>query len=561
MRVGVSRRSPGPRRSPGARKSPGANRTVGVLAGAVALMLALAGCVTSSDSDGDGWDAAPSDYDGTLRVLAGSEVSDLEPLLQQAESALGFEIELTYQGTLTGIERVAAGDAAGRFDAVWFPSDRYLGLLDGGTDAVESPTRTMLSPIALGVKAGKAEELGWDDEAPSWSEISEAAVAGDFTYGMTNPAQSNSGFSALIGVATAFSGTGSALTSQDIDAVTPEMKDFFSGQKLTAGSSGWLADKFIEGGADVDGLVNYESVLRTLGTAAGGEEIVTVIPSDGVVTADYPIAAVAAGTDEAKEATGQLADWLTAPEQQEQIVESTERRPIDASSPLNDRFGESLLVELPFPGSLDTARTLISTFLNTVSNPSSTTYVLDVSGSMRGERMEQLKEAMGALTASESESAFTSFRNRESVALLPFNDTVRPVSEFQIPEDGDGAAERQAISGEVQALEPGGGTAIFDGLLAAYEHTERAQATNPDAFHSIVLLSDGENTDGSSYQQFIGEHGSYDDELARVPVFVILFGASDDEEMTQLAEGTGGRAFDAKSEDLGEVFKEIRGYQ
>lgn len=50
-------------------------------------------------------------------------------------------------------------------------------------------------------------------------------------------------------------------------------------------------------------------------------------------------------------------------------------------------------------------------------------------------------------------------------------------------------------------------------------------------------------------------------EMAAVPVFPVLFGESDTEEMETLALVSGGRVFDARQMDLERVFREIRGYQ
>jgi Ca-activated chloride channel family protein len=46
-----------------------------------------------------------------------------------------------------------------------------------------------------------------------------------------------------------------------------------------------------------------------------------------------------------------------------------------------------------------------------------------------------------------------------------------------------------------------------------------------------------------------------------VPIFPILFGTARESEMNEIAQLTGGRAFDARTQSLADVFKEIRGYQ
>ena len=101
---------------------------------ALALAVAIGGCsIGSSGPSGQAGDPTSrpvlADGPNTLRVLAGSEVKDMLPLLKAAQAATGVRVELEYAGTLEGAEQVAAGAADGRYDAIWFSSNRYLALL------------------------------------------------------------------------------------------------------------------------------------------------------------------------------------------------------------------------------------------------------------------------------------------------------------------------------------------------------------------------------------------------------------------------------------------------
>jgi len=81
-------------------------------------------------------------------------------------------------------------------------------------------------------------------------------------YGMTNPTSSNTGMSALFAVASAIAKKTEDLSADEVDR--EKLKDFLVGQKLTAGSSGWLAEAYVRDEARLDGLVNYEAVLLRL---------------------------------------------------------------------------------------------------------------------------------------------------------------------------------------------------------------------------------------------------------------------------------------------------------
>lgn len=124
----------------------------------------------------------------------------------------------------------------------------------------------------------------------------DAVGAGELAYGMTSPVASNSGFTTLVEAATALSGTGSVLQEADIATATPALETFAGGQHMAAGSSGWLADEFARQPGNIDGIFNYESVLR--GLTVDGEKLVIVIPSDGVVTADYPLSLLTGASPE-----------------------------------------------------------------------------------------------------------------------------------------------------------------------------------------------------------------------------------------------------------------------
>ncbi|HEY8557274.1 MAG TPA: substrate-binding domain-containing protein, partial [Actinomycetes bacterium] len=237
---------------------------------AVPLLLALALVAAGCTIGGGDTREPPPDPPGTLRVLAGSELKDVEPLVAQIRDATGVNLRFEYSGTLEGAERITGG-GGDRPDLAWFSSARYLTLLaaaGGGEGRPVASERIMLSPVVLGVKRSVATRFGWaGNPEVTWKDIAAKARTGQLRYGMTNPAASNSGFSALVGVAAALAGTGDALRAEDIDE--RGLTDFFTGQTLTAGSSGWLADAFVAGQDKLDGLINYESVL--LGLNASGK--------------------------------------------------------------------------------------------------------------------------------------------------------------------------------------------------------------------------------------------------------------------------------------------------
>lgn len=492
-----------------------------------------------------------------LTVLAGSELKDLEPFFEQIQRETGVQLEMKYTGTLDGADQLTSGVDV---DLAWFSHAKYLTLLESVNSRIRGQEKIMLSPVVLGVKESKARAWGWiDNPEITWEDIAAKAAAGELRFAMTNPAASNSGFTALVGVASALSGTSDALQVEDIK--TEALQGFFKGQALTAGSSGWLADAYVREQANLDGIVNYESVLLALNKSHKlTEPLYLVYPRDGIITADYPLMLI---NPDKREAYQKLVDYLRSTDMQRLIMERTLRRPINPQVQLSSDFANQILVELPFPNSVAVIDSLIYGYLDEQRIPSHTFYVLDVSGSMEGDRLDALKTALHGLTGLDNSltGQFSRFRSRERVTLIPFSDHVEDVRFFTVDDPAEGSASMDAIRQYVSRLQAGGGTAIYTSLELAYSEAQVAYGSNPDRYYSVVLMSDGENNEGASLGDFRRYYQGLPAELQQIRTFTILFGNANAGEMREIAELTGGRVFDAQHEALSAIFKDIRGYQ
>lgn len=493
----------------------------------------------------------------TIHVLAGSELKDLSPLMPDIEKATGFHFAMSYSGTLDGAERIVNGD---RSDLAWFASSKYLNLLQGSTRRVLTQQPIMLSPVILGVKDSTARSLGWaDNPSVTWRDIAVAARNGQFHFAMTDPSASNSGFSALLGVASAFAASGNALTVADVHA--QELKDFFSGQALTAGSSGFLSDSYVRSQGSLDGIINYESVLLSL-NASGKlhEKLDLVYPKEGIITADYPLMLLNSGK---RDAYDKLAAYLRTPDVQRRIMTTTSRRPVVPEVAPDSRFPTQVLVELPFPSSLDVINTLLLAYLNEIRLPSHPTFVLDLSGSMEGDRLDGVKKALGNLTGLDTSltGQFARFRAREQITIITFSSAVEDNRTFTIDDPDPNGPDMSALRRYVNGLQAGGATAIYDALEAAYATAGAAKSQDPNRFYSIVLMTDGENNSGRSGSDFLRDYHAFSASSQAIKTFTVLFGEASPQELQNIARVTGGAVFDSRTAPLSQVFREIRGYQ
>ncbi len=521
-------------------------------AAAAAAMLLLGSCNRASDS-------AAGSPGNSFAILAGSELKDIESgLKSDIRRATGLDLAFTYSGTLDAVDRIAGG---GQFDALWVSHGKYLAMNDALKGRILAQEKTMLSPVLLGLKASKAHALGWDAQEPTWADIADAAKAGKFTFGMTNPTSSNTGLTATIGLAAALAKNPDALTEADLK--NPRLSDFFKGQTLTSGSSGWLAETYERDQSKVDGIINYESVLLSLNASGKLSEPLTLVyPKEGIITADYPLMLL----NSAKRADyDKLTTYLRGKDFQTAMSARTLRRPVNPDATVASSIPKRTLIELPFPGQASLISALLDTFLADVRIPSSSRYVLDLSGSMAGDRIAGLKQAMLILAANNSIGAerYARFQNREEAGIITFSTEPAATVLFPLgstPEENTKA--RADITQFVGPLAAGGQTAIYSSVQKALIELGQERSHGKEKrYYTVVLMTDGENNRGLTHAQFIDWYRANTDSVGGIPVFPILFGEGSASDLGELANLTGGRLFDSRSNTLAAVFKEIRGYQ
>ncbi len=519
----------------------------------------LWGCSQGPSSSGaqiaDATPSAAPEQTPDLRILAGSELKELEPEIVSAARSANLTVAVSYAGTLEMVDRINQWEP---FDAILPPNGAYPSL--ALTRKAVAKEKLFYSRVALGVKESKARALGWDRAAPNWSEVTQAVKDGKLVYAMTNPTTSNTGMSTLFAVAASTAKKTEDLAASEVDRGA--LKDFLSGQKLTAGSSGWLADAYVREQDRLDGLVNYEAVLLRLNERPELHEKLTIIyPRDGVISADYPLMLL----DPGKRAVyDRLVAVLKGAEFQSHL-ERAYLRPSDPTVRRAPKLSDSTVVELAFPNNLAVIDAVLAAYQAELRRPATSIYLLDVSGSMRGERLASLKAALELLTGVDARSStarYARFQNREHVVLIPFSTQPwRPMS-FSFDNALEKLKTEEDIRGFVDGLQARGGTAIYDALDLAFQLGHRELADDPRRLVTVVLLTDGMNNRGLAPEEFqarwSGASGSASEPIRTFP---ILFGEAGSSELEDIARHTGGRAFDARNTNLRSVFQEIRGYQ
>ena len=164
--------------------------------------------------------------------------------------------------------------------------------------------------------------------------------------------------------------------------------------------------------------------------------------------------------------------------------------------------------------------------------PVAAVFVADVSGSMEGTRILALRQAMY------SGADFITPEN--SVGLVTFSDEITqvlPVEQFDLNQKGRFVAAADEMSA-------GGGTAMYDGVALGLQMLADEVATNPDVKPLLFVLSDGETTDGRSFDDMRAVI-----EGVGIPVYTVGFEANVDE-LGRLAALVEAASLDANEDDI-----------
>jgi Ca-activated chloride channel homolog len=492
----------------------------------------------------------------TLRVLASSELVDMQPLLDDLRRETGIELVLDYQGSVDASNELAPGDYD--HDLAWLSSDRYFQLKLEEAATMDPPPlseKTMTSPVVVGVRPEKAAELRRNAPDPrlSWADLADAAAAGTLRFGMADPTRTNSGLSALVGVATAAAGTGSALRPQDVSC--DRLRGFLTGQTLTAGTSNQLVTDFLAGQDEADALISYESVLLSLNASGKLREPLEIIyPEDGMVLADYPLLLL----DPAHRADyDTVVDWLRSEPVQEKIMTRTLRRPVIPDVRRDPSLRTEIGNALYFPAELAVIDKLLANYDPAARTPGHVVFLLDFSGSMKGERISALRSTFTGLGGADQSSMgkFVRFYRGEEFTLVRFGERILTEQRFTV----SGEPDVNAMRGFLAAEEFDGSTAVWSTLDHGYQLASQLLSENPRRPVTIVLMTDGENNAGMGLDEFLQRYGALPPEARTVHTYAIRFGEADPAELDRAARTTGGRMVDATATSLHDAFKETRG--
>jgi Ca-activated chloride channel family protein len=221
-------------------------------------------------------------------------------------------------------------------------------------------------------------------------------------------------------------------------------------------------------------------------------------------------------------------DWLAVPEGEDVVLR------VDALADTVPAVGENALYQVAVKTRRPTAEEL--------RQPMALSLVMDVSGSMTGEKMSDLKTAL--------KNAILELRDGDKVSLVTFNSEANVLASALMIS----AEVRAQLVASVDSIVAGGGTNIEAGLIAGYQ--EMSKLTDVPT-RRLLLLTDGVSSVAAVSPELIAQRANVGFiEGARIST--IGLGADVDQEVLRYiaAQGNGHYYFANNSKTLTSILRE-----
>ncbi|NLL92453.1 MAG: VWA domain-containing protein [Ruminococcaceae bacterium] len=523
------------------------------------LLLLLSACSVGRKSDNKNSGSKQNIFGtgGTrIRIVSGSENKELEPIIEQYCKKNKVTIEMTYMGSVDIMRQLQGG--AADFDAVWPASSIWISM--GDTDfKVKHTESTSLSPIVFGIKKSLAESMGFVGKEVSINDIMSKISSGELKFCMTSATQSNSGAGAYLGFLSGLSGNPEVLTKEDLQKqqLKEDITNLLSGVDRSSGSSEWLKTLFLNG--DYDSMVNYESLIITTNqelTARGEEPLYLIYPYDGLSISDSPLGYIDRGDKKKEEAFLDFQAYLLSEEVQSELQKLGRRTGYEGVFEENKgvfkkEWGidtDRILSPIKLP-TADVIMEALNLYQGEFRKPSLSIYCLDFSGSMKGKGEREVKEAMDLILDQEKAKELLLQANPSEVnQVIFFNSNI--IDSVIIDPSTEEALNE--LNERIKNQSAGGGTDMYRAMLEGLITLESYDLNNYNP--AIILLTDGES--GGRFDYF---KTAYEELGQDIPVFSIMFGDANPEQLEEIAEYTGARVFDGR-ENLAGAFRSVKGY-
>ena len=501
-----------------------------------------------SESGADGFLGGKSCDDPTQIQL--STTPEVQPLLESAAKSLADKrdgdapcLQFTISAASSAkVAKDVAGGSEGRPD-LWVPdSSLWVAQADDGqtvpTIAVPSIAS---SPLVL---VGRSDNFA---DTQSWLGIFSKTKPA-----LLDPLSQTPGVLALLAIQAERAKT-SATTNQ-IAGVVVEMAQRLGSMPKPYTDANALFTRAAQAGSEAVVAASEQSFVK-FQEEHPDAEVKATVPKTGTLALDYPIVVTANSNNEAVTNAGKALG-------SEMIAQAASQARDDAgfrdalNSPLGGGRGVGDFSGLAKPNAQGVAKVLGD--WSRLSLSAHSLAVIDVSGSMA--EIVNGKTRM-QLTIEAAANGLKLFPNDAELGLWIFSTKIGEYdADFKqlVPIGKLDSAQRKKMINNlgVQKARPNGGTGLYDTAIAAVKAVRRNY--DPSAVNAVLLFTDGKNDDpgslslASTLQTLRGMNDPAQ------PVRIIALGMGPDadaNELSQLAQATGGRSYLAKNpSDLQQVF-------
>jgi Ca-activated chloride channel family protein len=512
-------------------------------------------------------------FSSEKKEWAGEAIGQFNGAGAKTDDGRPIHVKVTFMGSVEPIDGIVAGTLKPH---VFSPASSFVLplLTDAWTGAngatarpiVGSADPLVLSPVVIAMWDPMARALGWPSRKLGWHDIAALARSpdgwrgkghpewGDFRFGHTHPAYSNSGLIAVLAEAYAGAGKTRDLAAADLtDAHTRAfLRDAESAVVHYGRSTGFFYDALAaHGPAYLSAAVLYENLVVTSGKDAKLPfPLVCLYPKEGTAWADHPFVILDApwvGAPE-RDAAKKLEAYLLSRPVQERAMTSFGFRPALTDIPLGAPIDADHGADPKEPQTLLAApnvrvtRALLDTW-NDSKRGVDVVVVFDRSGSMAGPRLKGARDGLLAFLGR--------LRSDDRVVLLTFNGDIDQPTPPESP---------AAVVGHVQGIFADGQTALYDAVLRGRDLADASSKTDKRHIHAVVVLTDGEdNRSQVKLPGLLDRLASA--EQGGVRVFTIGYGGEASEQaLRQIAERTGGAYYHGDVDNIRSVYEEIASF-
>lgn len=491
----------------------------------------------------------------TFKIIASTSTSSVDNEIIKYGKKNNIKVEIEHYGDLEIVDILNSNSKD--YDAVWISNSIWLYMLEKNN--ITDSKSIVIDPVVMAVEKSKAKELGLDKEIKN-KDILEAIKSGKLKYIMSSVTQTNTGATAYLSFLNSLAGNPEVLTSDMLkkEQLQNDLKDFFKGVERVSGDEDYLTEIYLNG--DYNAMINYESNLIELNkklVKENKEPLYLIYPTDGVAINDMPFAYINNDSKDkkTKEKFNKLQEYLRSDEMIKLLEQKGYRswyggikKDTDQNT-FNKDWGidtTKYLKDMKYP-SKTVMTEAINLYIESLRKPTHVVFCLDVSGSMYGDGLDELKEAMTYILDYETASLDNlQFGDKDKITVITFSSDVEDIYPTKL------GSETKEVIKQINNLETVGATNIY---APSIEGLKILESESNDYTKTIILMTDGASNNG----KFKDLKNYYEKTSKTVPIYSITFGDSSEKQLKEIANLTNGKIFDGK-QGLKKAFKEVRSY-